>query len=282
MKEFHSYLDLKYSSNNNPNSPKKANNPDNFPSEPSEQQLSLTLSNSIKQLKLASKRYARKQIKHIKSRLCGAGIPVYRLTVPKEAVHNLHIWETLVLKPALDISTALLSGKNPIPPSPHLVENLSSGSENHSSSQEGGKEEATEWKKYTCEGCNRVLNGLHEWTVHQKSRGHKKRRSALAKKAKAAALHLPETSSNGSSLNTSVNAKPYARAQTEVKPPRDSSARHARGASVETAPDPGSLTLTGSSERSRAREGCLSAEPGSAGLESHELGPRRKKARDSH
>ena len=39
----------------------------------------------------------------------------------------------------------------------------------------------TQWQKYKCEVCNKVVNGENEWKVHLTSRPHKKR---LAKKRK--------------------------------------------------------------------------------------------------
>src|SRR5690606_16802316 len=39
----------------------------------------------------------------------------------------------------------------------------------------------TEWKKYKCEICNKVLNGQHEWEVHLKSKMHRIRKSKLKK-----------------------------------------------------------------------------------------------------
>lgn len=32
------------------------------------------------------------------------------------------------------------------------------------------------WEKFTCETCNRTLNGEHEWNIHLRSKPHKKRK----------------------------------------------------------------------------------------------------------
>uniref|UniRef100_A0A3P9JLX8 tRNA dimethylallyltransferase n=1 Tax=Oryzias latipes TaxID=8090 RepID=A0A3P9JLX8_ORYLA len=109
----------------------------------------------IEALKVATKRYARKQNKWVRNRFLqrpGDNVPaVYGLNVT-----DLSRWEEAVLTPALQILENLRKGEEP-PVAPVRI-------------QEG--EQRNKRSFHTCELCDKVIIGDLEWTAHLKSRKH--------------------------------------------------------------------------------------------------------------
>ncbi|KAK7898598.1 hypothetical protein WMY93_019451 [Mugilogobius chulae] len=145
FKEFHDYL---------------------IASESCSQQERDTLRNKgIEALKIATRRYARKQNKWVQNRFLkrpGDGVPpVYGLDVS-----DVSRWEETVLTPALQILASLCKGEKPSV-SPLRMERVQSSNKRS-------------W--HTCDLCDKVIIGDLEWTAHLKSKKHnyhvkKKRKS---------------------------------------------------------------------------------------------------------
>ncbi|KAG7317105.1 hypothetical protein KOW79_019403 [Hemibagrus wyckioides] len=119
----------------------------------------------IEALKLATRRYARKQNKWVRNRFLkrpGTSVPtVYGLDVT-----DVSLWEQTVLTPALDILDSLCKGERPSV-EPIRVE---------------GEELRNKRSHHMCELCDKVIIGDLEWTAHLKSKSHqhhvRKRRRA--------------------------------------------------------------------------------------------------------
>ncbi|KAL0961814.1 hypothetical protein UPYG_G00332050 [Umbra pygmaea] len=109
----------------------------------------------VENLKIATRRYARKQNKWVRNRFLkrpGDNVPpVYGLDVT-----DISQWEETVLSPALKILDSLSKGERPIV-EPMRVEGV--GQRNKRSS-------------HTCELCDKVIIGDLEWTAHLKSKKH--------------------------------------------------------------------------------------------------------------
>ncbi|XP_024119515.1 tRNA dimethylallyltransferase [Oryzias melastigma] len=119
----------------------------------------------IEALKVATKRYARKQNKWVRNRFLkrpGDDVPaVYGLNATDSSR-----WEEAVLTPALQILESLRKGEEP-PVAPVRMER---------------EEENNKRSFHTCDVCDKVIIGDLEWTAHLKSRKHyyhvrKKRKS---------------------------------------------------------------------------------------------------------
>ncbi|XP_039978675.1 tRNA dimethylallyltransferase isoform X3 [Xiphias gladius] len=119
----------------------------------------------IEAVKIATKRYARKQNKWVRNRFLkrpGDNVPVvYGLDVT-----DMSRWEETVLNPALQILDSLSKGEEPTIP-PIRV-------------QEAGQKNKR--NLHTCDLCDKVIIGDLEWTAHLKSKKHhyhvrKKRKS---------------------------------------------------------------------------------------------------------
>lgn len=112
----------------------------------------------VELMKIHTRQYARAQIKWIRNRLRYT-FPIYGLNadekawmekvqIPAEKIVHAFLHETEV---EMDDNVTLL---------PRIAED---------------KAYETEWKKYTCDYCNRTLNGRLEWETHLKTRGHKRK-----------------------------------------------------------------------------------------------------------
>lgn len=163
------------------------------------------LDSCILQMKQRTRRYARKQVSWIRNKLmnkihrtvndeftgplstqndCSSHHPSSPRVVKGSDylqmfvldVSDISKWRETVLSPATSITEKFI-GQQPLPDlasvHPHATELLKPSS---LSSNSGN------WQKYSCEICNRVLNGEHEMNVHMSSRSHRK---MIAKRKKA-------------------------------------------------------------------------------------------------
>ncbi|XP_055368673.1 tRNA dimethylallyltransferase isoform X1 [Betta splendens] len=109
----------------------------------------------IEAVKIATKRYARKQNKWVRNRFLkrpGDNVPaVYSLDVT-----DVSTWEETVLNPALQILEHLSKGETP-PIPPIRVQ---------------GAEQRNSRSHHTCDVCDKVIIGDLEWTAHLKSKRH--------------------------------------------------------------------------------------------------------------
>ncbi|XP_072227044.1 tRNA dimethylallyltransferase isoform X2 [Leuresthes tenuis] len=119
----------------------------------------------IEALKIATKRYARKQNKWVRNRFLkrpGDSIPaVYGLDVT-----DVSRWEETVLNPALQILDSLSKGEEPATAPIRAL----------------GATQRNKRSHHTCDLCDKVIIGDLEWTAHLKSKKHyyhirKKRKS---------------------------------------------------------------------------------------------------------
>ncbi|XP_041665973.1 tRNA dimethylallyltransferase [Cheilinus undulatus] len=145
FKEFHDYLTAPESS--------------------SQQEKDTLRDKGIEALKIATRRYARKQNKWVRNRFLkrpGDSVPaVYGLDVT-----DVSRWEEMVLNPALQILDSLRKGEEPAV-SPIRVQ---------------AEEQRNKRSHHSCDLCDRVIIGDLEWTAHLKSKKHhyhvrKKRKS---------------------------------------------------------------------------------------------------------
>jgi len=130
----------------------------------------------LETLKVATRRYAKRQIRWIKTRM----LPFSQLQRPLFEMHQLDTttkekWQTDVLPKALAILRRFLAKKE------HFQEDIKDRNADAQYSV-GIVSSIGSWKKYRCEECNRTLNGKNEYEVHLKSRGHKKRRAKRRKR----------------------------------------------------------------------------------------------------
>ncbi|XP_067679230.1 tRNA dimethylallyltransferase-like [Haliotis asinina] len=126
-------------------------------------------------LKLATRQYAKRQIKWIRNRFLKrpGALPVYGVDST-----DVSRWAENVLQPACDILSAILQDENPgVPPL-----------------EAGGT--VTEHVYNICDVCaGRVFTTLQEWDAHTNSRKHKRALSRQRKQLrKAAMLHSDEAS----------------------------------------------------------------------------------------
>ncbi|XP_054911869.1 tRNA dimethylallyltransferase isoform X2 [Poeciliopsis prolifica] len=144
FKEFHDYLTAPESS--------------------SQQEKNKLRDKGVEALKIATRRYARKQNKWVRNRFLkrpGDSVPsVYSLDVT-----DVSRWEESVLKPALQILDGLMKGEEPAFPPISLQ------------GQQRNKR-----SRHTCDACDKIIIGDVEWTAHLKSKKHhyhvrKKRKS---------------------------------------------------------------------------------------------------------
>uniref|UniRef100_A0AAZ3RBU4 tRNA dimethylallyltransferase n=1 Tax=Oncorhynchus tshawytscha TaxID=74940 RepID=A0AAZ3RBU4_ONCTS len=109
----------------------------------------------VENLKMATRRYARKQNKWVRNRFLkrpGDNVPaVYGLDVT-----DVSQWEETVLNPALLILDSLTKGERPTV-EPMRVE---------------GAGKRNKRSRHTCELCDKVIIGDLEWTAHLKSKKH--------------------------------------------------------------------------------------------------------------
>lgn len=134
----------------------------------------------VEALKMATKRYARKQNKWVRNRFLkrpGDNVPpVYGLDVT-----DVSKWEESVLNPALQILDSLSKGEEPSIQPIRMLEVVQRNKRSH----------------HMCEPCDKVIIGDLEWTAHLKSKKHqghvrKKRRSDQCLTAPAVPPAAPE------------------------------------------------------------------------------------------
>ncbi|XP_068431647.1 tRNA dimethylallyltransferase isoform X2 [Clinocottus analis] len=140
----------------------------------------------IEALKIATRRYARKQNKWVRNRFLkrpGDNVPVvYGLDVT-----DVSRWEETVLNPALQILDSLSKGEEPAL-QPIRAE---------------GEQQRNKRSRHACDLCDKVIIGDLEWTAHLKSKKHhhhvrKKRKSEHAcDQSRAAAAAAPPASAAG-------------------------------------------------------------------------------------
>ncbi|XP_010791766.1 tRNA dimethylallyltransferase, mitochondrial-like [Notothenia coriiceps] len=109
----------------------------------------------IEALKIATRRYARKQNKWVRNRFLkrpGDNVPlVFGLEVT-----DVSRWEETVLNPALQILDSLSKGEEPAI-QPIRVQ---------------GEEQRNKRSRNTCDLCDKIIIGDLEWTAHLKSKKH--------------------------------------------------------------------------------------------------------------
>ncbi|KAL7382749.1 hypothetical protein ABVT39_027279 [Epinephelus coioides] len=135
FKEFHDYLTAPESS--------------------TQQEKDVLRDKGIEALKIATRRYARKQNKWVRNRFLkrpGDNVPlVFGLDVT-----DVSRWEETVLNPALQILGSLRKGEEPAI-QPIRVQ---------------GAEQRNKRSHHTCDLCDKVIIGDLEWTAHLKSKKH--------------------------------------------------------------------------------------------------------------
>jgi len=145
-------------------------------SEPDESKKDLYLKEGIAKLKVATRRYAHRQIKWITSRIKPLSnedpnknlIEFHRLDTS-----NVKEWKKNVEEPALRLVRKFLSKK------PKKAENTP---------LHGFLGTLETWKKFECKDCEREFNGSDAYESHIKSKGHKKKKAALKRRAKQAQI----------------------------------------------------------------------------------------------
>ncbi|CAL9691312.1 unnamed protein product [Knipowitschia caucasica] len=124
------------------------------PESSSQQERDALRDKGVEALKIATRRYARKQNKWVRNRFLkrpGDGVPpVYGLDVS-----DVSRWEETVLTPALQILASLCKGEVPAA-SPLRVDG----------------ELRNKRSRHTCDLCDKVIIGDLEWTAHLKSKKH--------------------------------------------------------------------------------------------------------------
>ncbi|XP_044192322.1 tRNA dimethylallyltransferase isoform X1 [Thunnus albacares] len=135
FKEFHEYLTAPESS--------------------TQQEKDMLRDKGIEALKIATRRYARKQNKWVRNRFLkrpGDNMPaVYGLNVT-----DVSRWEEMVLNPALQILDSLSKGEEPAV-APIRVQEVERGNKR---------------SYHTCDLCDKVIIGDLEWTAHLNSKKH--------------------------------------------------------------------------------------------------------------
>uniref|UniRef100_A0A8C4WYS7 tRNA dimethylallyltransferase n=1 Tax=Eptatretus burgeri TaxID=7764 RepID=A0A8C4WYS7_EPTBU len=136
FKEFHDYL--------------------NRPLDCSVQESEKLLQKGIEALKLATRRYARKQYKWVKNRFLQRPQnnlpPVFGLDATDPS-----LWEKAVLEPAVSIVESCLQGETPV------VSAMNMEPQNHSSKQ----------LRFNCDFCSKIIIGERQWHAHLRSKGHR-------------------------------------------------------------------------------------------------------------
>ncbi|XP_028819697.1 tRNA dimethylallyltransferase isoform X2 [Denticeps clupeoides] len=157
----------------------------------------------IEALKMATRRYARKQNKWVRNRFLkrpGSNVPpVFGLDVT-----DVSEWEKNVLTPALQILESLQKGE-PTAVEPIRVE---------------GAGQRNKRSLHTCELCDKIVIGDLEWTAHLKSKNHhyhKKRKTESSKKHD----HGPDRDATPPTehLNQAGAAVPVPHVDTSLDPP---------------------------------------------------------------
>lgn len=123
------------------------------------------LQQSIENMKLSTRKYARRQLKWIRRRFMQSGIRDLPLLFRFQSTFDTECWNKSVFEPACAIVESIKDGKE-------LTEDLVKYK------QEPEEQAATNKPaKYFCEDCDRVLIGSMNIEAHLKSRRHYKTRS---------------------------------------------------------------------------------------------------------
>ncbi|KAM6903804.1 tRNA dimethylallyltransferase [Lycodopsis pacificus] len=186
FKEFHDYLTAPESS--------------------SQQENDALRDKGIEALKIATRRYARKQNKWVRNRFLkrpGDNVPVvYGLDVT-----DVSRWEETVLNPALQILDSLSKSEEP-DLQPIRVE---------------GEQQRNKRSRHSCDLCDKVIIGDLEWTAHLKSKKHhyhvKKKRKSDPAGDQSQVTAAPPASAAGIVENVSKDScAPVAPGCTETSP----------------------------------------------------------------
>ena len=118
---------------------------------------------AIDDVKTHSRQYARSQISWIKNSI----LPI--MTVYKLDSTNVSHWQQDVLQPAETIASVILNNE----PQDEIKQLFTSGQCRGQFLTPNASVTLTQWKKYDCEFCAKILNGDNEWIAHQKSKAHK-------------------------------------------------------------------------------------------------------------
>ncbi|KAM6974333.1 tRNA dimethylallyltransferase [Tautogolabrus adspersus] len=173
FKEFHDYLTVPESS--------------------SQQEKDALRDKGIEALKIATRRYARKQNKWVRNRFLkrpGDNVPVvYGLDVT-----DVSRWEETVLNPALQILDSLSKGEESAV-APIRVQ---------------GAEQRNKRSRHSCDLCDKVIIGDLEWTAHLKSKKHhyhvrKKRKSEPPSDQSQVTPALPDSAAQISESRSKVS-----------------------------------------------------------------------------
>ncbi|XP_060520007.1 tRNA dimethylallyltransferase [Cylas formicarius] len=147
FKEFHTYLMLKEDERQTPEGQKQ-------------------LEQGVQQLKMVTRRYAKKQKRWVRNRFLGRKDrqvpPVYELDST-----DVSKWNENVTVPAFEIVESYIAGvkcvREPLPV------------------RELGSTPNSEDETHFCEACERVFIGEHQWRGHLRSQKHRRRLNALGK-----------------------------------------------------------------------------------------------------
>nr|XP_020498787.1 tRNA dimethylallyltransferase [Labrus bergylta] len=190
FKEFHDYLTVPESS--------------------SQQEKDALRDKGVEALKIATRRYARKQNKWVRNRFLkrpGDNVPVvYGLDVT-----DVSRWEETVLNPALQILDSLSKGEEPAV-APIRVQ---------------GAEQRNKRSRHSCDLCDKVIIGDLEWTAHLKSKKHhyhvrKKRKSEPPSDQSQVTTALPDSAAQISESRSKVSNAAVAPSQESSKDIRTS------------------------------------------------------------
>lgn len=129
-----------------------------------------------------TRRYANRQMKWIRNRLVRRGVDVHLLDTS-----NVNKWEENVLKKAVSISEGLVNVSDDV--DTEETKRVLDETREAALAISGGRAKVSNplltWKKHTCDVCNRIIDGDHEWAIHLTSRAHRRNVAKLAKHARA-------------------------------------------------------------------------------------------------
>lgn len=139
------------------------------------------LSASITKLQQHTRWYANQQVSWIRNRFRQLlPTPIYCLSTTQyfEATNESKsaAWSDTLLTPAIALVSKFLAS-----PAAHGDVDSVADSSCFVQTLQPKESARGEWKKFNCERCNRVLNGLNEWTAHTRSRAHRNRKNKSAK-----------------------------------------------------------------------------------------------------
>lgn len=166
FKEFIPYLE-KYDKSHDILINKFVEAPETESSLPEEPEGYKSLLDCLEELKLATQRYSKKQLKWIRNRFLGSEIReipnVYALDTT-----NVNEWKEMVYQPAEETVLSYVNGESiKLKPLDKIVKR-----------GEGLNEETSHY----CETCERNFVGEFQWQLHMKSNNHKKRKAAKSRR----------------------------------------------------------------------------------------------------